>query len=351
MDLARISQEIRMKKGFWSNSKVAVLGGGSFGTVLANLAAQNCSEVTLYVRAEDQARAMNSTRMNPNYVKDLVLDSKIRAVSSFEKAFERDLDLVIFALPSHATRTQAKIVAPFFKGNEIVLHATKGIEEQSLKRISQVLEEEIPILRIGAISGPNLAGEIAKSEPAATVVASKFDDVLEAGDEIFTTERFRVYTTHDLVGVEWGGTLKNIFAIASGILESKGLGWNTKSLLLSRGLAEMVRFGVAMGATPETFLGLSGMGDLIATCSSSQSRNFRVGYHLAKGESLQDVIAELGQVAEGVRTTKIVYEFARSRGVEMPITESVYRILEGEWTAEQGVSHLMTRPKVEDRWV
>ena len=339
-----------MIKDFWSDSKVAVLGGGSFGTVLANLAAQNCSEVTLFVRAEDQARAMNSTRMNPNYVKELVLDSKIRAVSSYEKVFERSQDLVIFALPSHATREQSKIIAPLLSGSEIVLHATKGIEEQSLKRISQVLGEELPVLRIGAISGPNLAGEIAKGEPAATVVASPFDEVIEAGERVLSTPKFRVYTTHDLVGVEWGGTLKNIFAIASGILESKGLGWNTKSLLLSRGLAEMVRFGVAMGATPETFLGLAGMGDLIATCSSSQSRNFRVGYHLAKGEKLEEVLSELGQVAEGVRTTKIVFEFSRSRNVEMPITEVVYRIIEGEWTVEQGLHHLMTRPQVEDAW-
>lgn len=339
-----------MKKDFWSNAKIAILGGGSFGTVLANLAAQNCSSVTMYVRAEDQARTMNSTRMNPNYVKDLVLDSKIRAVSQMEKVFDQELDLIIFALPSHATRSQAKIVAPFLKGNEIILHATKGIEEQSLKRISTVLAEELPIIRIGAISGPNLAGEIVKNEPAATVVASPFVDVIQAGVSVLSGPRFRVYTARDMIGVEWGGTLKNIFAIASGILESKGMGWNTKSLLLSRGLAEMVRFGVAMGASAETFLGLSGMGDLIATCSSSQSRNFRVGYHLAKGEKLEDVLSELGQVAEGVRTTRIVYEFAKTRGVEMPITETVYRIIQGEWSAEEGVHHLMTRLQIQDDW-
>jgi glycerol-3-phosphate dehydrogenase (NAD(P)+) len=338
--------EKQMKKDFWSNSKIAILGGGSFGTVLANIAAQNCLSVTMYVRAEDQARAMNSTRMNPNYVKDLVLDSKIRAVSTWDKVFEHDLDLIIFALPSHATREQAKIVAPYLKGSEIILHATKGIEENSLKRISTVLAEELPVIRIGAISGPNLAGEIAKGEPAATVVASVFKDVLIAGEAVLSTPRFRVYTAHDLIGVEWGGTLKNIFAIASGILESVGFGWNTRSLLLSRGLAEMVRFGVAMGAESETFLGLAGMGDLIATCSSNQSRNFRVGYHLAKGETLDAVLAELGQVAEGVRTTRIVYEFAKERGIEMPITEAVYKIIQGEWSVEQGVQHLMTRPQV-----
>jgi glycerol-3-phosphate dehydrogenase (NAD(P)+) len=340
-----------MKKDFWSNVNVAVLGGGSFGTVLANLASQNAGSVTMYMRSEDQARAMNSTRTNPNYSKDVVLSDKIKAVSSFDKVFELNPKLVIFALPSHATRSVAKSIAHYFKGDEIVLHATKGIEEQSLKRISVVLTEELPINRIGAISGPNLAGELARNEPAATVVASPFDDVIEAGEKVLTTARFRVYTAHDLIGVEWGGTLKNIFAIASGILDSSGFGWNTRSLLLSRGLAEMVRFGQAMGAKAETFLGLAGMGDLIATCSSSQSRNFRVGYQLAKGATLEQVLAELGQVAEGVRTTRIVYEFALERGVEMPITEAVYRIIQGEWSVERGVQHLMTRPQVQDEWV
>ncbi len=339
-----------MKKDFWSESNVAVLGGGSFGTVLASLAARNAGSVTMYMRNEEQARAINSTRTNPNYSKDVILSEKIRAITSFEKVFELNPKLVIFALPSHATRDVAKSIARHFKGDEIVLHATKGIEEHSLKRISMVLGEELPVMRIGAISGPNLAGELARNEPAATVVASPFDDVIHAGEKVLTTERFRVYTAHDLVGVEWGGTLKNIFAIASGILESSGFGWNTRSLLLSRGLAEMVRFGLAMGAQSETFLGLSGMGDLIATCSSNQSRNYRVGFQLAKGMPLDVILASLGQVAEGVRTTRIVYEFAQERGVEMPITETVYRILKGEWTVEQGVRHLMTRPQVQDDW-
>ncbi len=339
-----------MNTDFWSNSKVTVLGGGSFGTVLANLVAQNCSQVTLYLRSEEQSRTLNATRMNPSYSKDLTLDPKIRAVSTYEKAFEAKPDLVLFALPSYVTREQARLTAGYFSGSEIVLHSTKGIEENSLKRISVVLSEELPIKRIGALSGPNLAGEIVKNEPAATMIASAFDDVVEAGEALFNTPRFRVYTSRDIIGVEWGGTLKNIFAIAAGILESLGLGWNTKSLLLSRGLAEMARFGVAMGAEPETFLGLAGMGDLIATCSSSQSRNFRVGYHLAKGAKLEDVLKDLGQVAEGVRTTRIVFEYAKTRGVEMPITETVYQILQGTWSVERGVEHLMTRPSVQDHW-
>ncbi len=340
-----------MKKDFWSEANVAVIGAGSFGTVLASLAAQNVGSVSLYMRNEEQARLINSTRTNPHYSKDVQLSDRIRALSSFESLFEKNPKLVIFALPSHATRSVAKVSSQFFKGDEIVLHATKGIEEHTLKRISVVLGEELPIMRIGAISGPNLAGELARNEPAATVVASPFNDVIEAGEKVLTTARFRVYTGSDLSGVEWGGTLKNIFAIASGILESSGFGWNTRSLLLSRGLAEMVRFGNAMGAQSETFLGLAGMGDLIATCSSSQSRNYRVGFALAKGETLESILSNLGQVAEGVRTTRIVYEFAMERGVDMPITETVYRIIQGEWSVEKGVHHLMTRPQVQDRWV
>lgn len=332
-----------MKKGFWSNSSVAILGGGSFGTVLANIVAQNCNRVTVYVRDEDQARVMNSTRVNPNYLTDVVLDSKIRAVSDFARVFEAPHELVVFALPSSVAREQARAVAPFLTGQEIVLHATKGIEENSLKRISEVLVEELPVVRVGAISGPNLASEMAKGEPAATVVASQFKEVTEAGHALLRTSKFRVFECDDIVGVEWGGTLKNIYAIASGILDSLGLGWNTKAFLYSRALSEMVTFGSAMGAKPETFLTLAGIGDLIATCSSNQSRNFRVGYYLAQGDSLSDVLSDLGQVAEGVRTTKIIVEFARKRNVSMPIAESVYRILEGEWTVQQGVDYLMAK--------
>lgn len=330
-----------MKKDFWSSSRVLILGGGSFGTVLANLIAKNCEQVTLYVRDEDQARAMNSTRTNPHYLQNLELDSKIKAVSDYERAFESHQDLVLFAFPAAVTREQAKRVAPLMKGHEIVLHATKGIEESSLKRISEVLKEELPVLRIGAISGPNLASEIAQNEPAATVVASVFEEVVIAGCQLLQGQRFRTYPAQDIIGVEWGGTLKNIYAIASGILDSLGLGWNTKSFMLSMALSEMVIFGKAMGAKPETFLGLSGMGDLIATCSSNQSRNFRVGYSIAKGESLEEVLRDLGQVAEGVRTAKIVYPFAKERKVEMPIAESVYKILMNEWTVQEGIHYLM----------
>lgn len=337
-----------MHKAFWSESTVAVIGGGSFGTVLANAIAANTTQVRMYVRDDDQARAINATRANPNYVKDLTLDPRVKALSDFERLFEVPLDAIVFALPAKVTRSEARSVAGLLRGTEIVLHATKGIEEGTLKRMSVVLAEELPIVRVGVISGPNLASEMARGDPAATVVASRFDEVIRAGRALLSGNRLRVYASQDTVGVEWAGTLKNIFAIAAGILDAKGLGWNTRAFLLSRGLAEMVRFGVAMGAEVDTFLGPAGVGDLIATCSSPQSRNYRVGAGLALGRPLSEVIEELGQVAEGVRTTEIIFPFAESRGVEMPITETVFRILKGEWSVETGISNLMTRPIVED---
>ncbi len=337
-----------MHKAFWSEATVAVIGGGSFGTVLANAIAANTAQVRMYVRDDEQARAINATRANPNYVKDLTLDPRVKALSDFDRLFEVRLDAIVFALPAKVTRSEARLVASRMHGTEVILHATKGIEEGTLKRMSVVLSEELPVARVGVISGPNLASEMARGDPAATVVASRFDEVIRAGRALLSGPRLRVYASQDTVGVEWAGTLKNIFAIAAGILDAKGLGWNTRAFLISRGLAEMVRFGVAMGAEVDTFLGPAGVGDLIATCSSPQSRNYRVGAGLAEGRPLAEVIEDLGQVAEGVRTTEIIFPFAESRGVEMPITETVFRILKGEWSVEAGISNLMTRPIVED---
>jgi glycerol-3-phosphate dehydrogenase (NAD(P)+) len=193
------------------------------------------------------------------------------------------------------------------------------------------------------MSGPNLAVELAHGEPAATVVASNFDEVLEVGKFLLHNERFRVYTDHDVVGVEWAGTLKNILAIASGALDAMKLGWNARALLITRGLAEIVRFGKALGAQESTFLGLAGVGDLLATCSSPLSRNYRVGYKLAQGEKLEKVIEELGAVAEGVRTVMSVRQFANEHGISMPITEAVYQLLQSDASVQQILHKLMTR--------
>ena len=337
------------EKDFWRNSTIAVLGGGSFGTVLANLASFNCREVRLWARNEDVVRAINATRANPEYAPDMPLTERVHAFSDLERVFHPDGDgagvsAVIWALPSGICRQQAKALAPLFRGDEIILHATKGIESGTLKRISEILREELPCPRIGVISGPNLASELARGEPAATVVASPFDEVVQAGVELLMTDKFRVYRGTDMVGVEWAGTLKNILAIASGALDAMKFGWNARAMLITRGLAEMVRFGVAMGADQGTFLGLAGMGDLLATCSSPLSRNYRVGARLAQGDKLATVLEELGSTAEGVRTTQSVWTFAKAHGIAMPITEGVYHLVEGHTPVQEVLKQLMSRP-------
>lgn len=331
------------EKAFWSKSKVAVVGGGAFGTVLAHLVSKNCLETRLWVRTEDQARSINSTRSNADYMKGLDLMANVKAYHELERVFDGGVQAVIWVLPSSVCREQAKILAHHFRGDEILLHATKGIEQGSMKRISEVLREEIPCPRIGVISGPNLAVELARNEPAATMIASNFDEVLEAGQSLLSGDRFRVYPARDMIGVEWAGTLKNILAIASGALDAMKYGWNARSLLITRGLAEIVRFSVEMGGKESTFLSLAGIGDLLATCSSPLSRNYRVGLRLAQGELLPKILDDLGETAEGVRTTNSVRAFAQEHGIDMPITEAVYLLLRNEAPMQEILNQLMKR--------
>jgi glycerol-3-phosphate dehydrogenase (NAD(P)+) len=332
------------EKDFWRKSRVAVLGGGNWGTVLAHLASQNCGEVRLWVRTEEQARSINANRVNQDYVPELPLAANIKACCEPERIFEGGMQAVIWALPSSVARPEARHLAPYFAGDEVVIHATKGVEEGTLKRISTILREELPCARIGVLSGPNLAHEVARGEPAATVIASHFPEVVSAGTTLMTTDRFRVYGAEDVVGVEWAGTLKNVLAIASGALDAMKLGWNARAMLLTRGLAEIVRFGVALGGEQSTFLGLAGMGDLLATCSSPLSRNYRVGMRLAQGQKLSEILKELGSTAEGVKTSRSVHEYARTRNIEMPITEGVYQLLTTEVSVQEILHSLMTRP-------
>jgi glycerol-3-phosphate dehydrogenase (NAD(P)+) len=332
------------QKDFWRNSTIGVIGGGSWGTVLANIASKNCRDVRVWLRDEESVRTFNATRSNTQYLPEMQLNEKVHAYSSLERIFEGGVNAVIWALPSAACREQAKKLAPFFHGDELILHATKGIEAGTMKRISEILMEEIPCRRIGVISGPNLAHEVARGEPAATVVASAFSEVCEAGQTLLMSDRFRTYRATDVIGVEWAGVLKNILAIAAGALDAMQLGWNARAMLITRGLAEMVRFGVAMGAEESTFLGLAGVGDLLATCSSPLSRNYRVGLRLAKGETLEAILSDLGSTAEGVRTTESVWEFAQKRKISMPITEGVYRLLKGGVSVQDVLHQLMTRP-------
>ncbi len=320
---------------FWRKATVAVAGGGSWGTVLAHLISKQVAEVRILVRQEDQARSINSQRANPHYVPELQLSGRVKAYPSLDRVFEGKVNALVWALPSDVSRTEARRIAGLVQGDEYIFHATKGIEPGTNRRMSEILREELPCPRIGVISGPNLAGEIARGEPAATVVASRFDDVIFAGQALFGGEGFRVLGDHDLVGIEWAGALKNIYGIAAGAVEAKGLGWNTKAMLYTFALEEIVRFTVPLGARASTLSGVAGLGDLVATCSSPLSRNFRVGFRLAQGESLAQVLEEIGQTAEGVRTAQTVVEYARQRKLSLPIAEAVHGLVTGQVSVDE----------------
>ena len=333
-----------MKKDFWSKSKVVVFGGGNWGTVLANIATRNCAEVILVLRNEELTRSINSTKTNTQYLPEYKLSDKIKAVSDVERAFEgKNPEMIIWALPSKITRQQAKEVAHYFTGEEILIHATKGVEAGSLKRMSTVLKEEIPCPRIGIISGPNLAHEVAKGDPAGTIIASRFEEVIHAGRAIFSSPTFKVFGSSDVVGVEWAGVLKNVLAIAAGCVDALGMGWNARAMLLTGGLAEMVRFGSVLGAETQTFLGLAGLGDMLATCSSPLSRNYRIGYGMGQGKTITEIIESLGSVAEGVYTAESVWEYAQTRDIHMPITRGVYLLTKGQLTPGEFVKQTLAQ--------
>lgn len=308
------------------SQRVAVIGGGSWGTTVAQLIARNGHEVRLWMRDPGQAAQLNANRCNERYLPGVELSSNLEATASLEDAAygARTLFLMV---PSHSLRAIASELGDYLDGSRLLIHGIKGIEPATFKRMSQLLREETCCRQIGVMSGPNLAKEVAAGHPSATVVASRFQEVIDAGIELLRSKTFRVYGNEDVIGTELGGSLKNILAIGSGLAHGLGFGDNTMALLLTRGLAEMIRLGTSLGASPQTFAGLSGIGDLMATCFSPLSRNYQVGYRLAKGETLEAITQDLRQVAEGVRTTKTVAEYAQAHGVYMPITEGVYQVL------------------------
>ncbi|MBM3275499.1 MAG: NAD(P)-dependent glycerol-3-phosphate dehydrogenase, partial [Candidatus Sericytochromatia bacterium] len=249
--------------------------------------------------------------------------------------------VIFLVVPSHGLRAVARHLGGDLDGSQVLIHAVKGIEPGTFKRMSQILREETASRKIGVLSGPNLAKEVALHHPSATVIASRFEEVIEIGRNLLWCKSFRVYGNTDVIGTEMGGALKNVMAIASGIATGLGFGMNTMALLMTRGLAEIARLGVAEGAQLQTFQGLSGIGDLMATCFSPLSRNYQVGLRLAKGETLDDIVAGMSQVAEGVKTTRTVFEWSKASGVYMPITEGVYRMLFDGARPQEVLSSLM----------
>jgi glycerol-3-phosphate dehydrogenase (NAD(P)+) len=306
--------------------RVAVLGGGSFGTVLANLAAENGHDTTLWLRDEAQLADMNETRENARYLPGFRLADGL-AFSSDLGATVAEADIVFVSIPSKAFRSVLQAAKPFLRPELIMVSTTKGIEKDSFTLMSEILREESGLKRIGVLSGPNLAKEIAARMLSGTVIASTNPDVREKVHQVLSGKYFRVFANSDVYGVELGGALKNIYAIAAGMAAALKLGENSRSMLLTRALAEMSRFAVQLGANPLTFIGLAGVGDLIATCSSPLSRNYQVGFALGTGKTLEDIIEDLEQTAEGVNTIEIVKHKADEFGVHMPIVSGLYEII------------------------
>jgi glycerol-3-phosphate dehydrogenase (NAD(P)+) len=322
--------------------KVAVLGGGSWGTTLAHLLAENGHETLLWLRREELIKSINEDHENTRHLKGLKLSGNLRATSDLEEAVT-DTPTLVFAIPSKAFRGVVGQASPFMQGDQVVLSATKGFEKVSGMRMTEVLRDESCCRKVGAISGPNLAKEIVAGQPAATVIASRYDEVIERGASLFHSKLFRIYGNRDVIGVEIGGALKNIIAIAAGVCNGLGYGDNTKSLLITRGLAEISRFGCMLGADPVTFSGLAGVGDLMVTCASKLSRNFRVGFRLGQGETLEEILGSMVEVAEGVRTTAIALEIAKKIGATLPIAEGMNRLLNEGASTKDVVQLLMTR--------
>lgn len=327
--------------------RVAVLGAGSFGTVLADIAAHNGCDVRIYARRPELCYAINQFHQNPQYHADLQLHADIRAFDQIHDAV-KGVDLILLSVPSKAMQIVCQELSTSIDPNVALLSTTKGVQADGFKLMSQVIQTHCPKNPIGVLSGPNLAHEIAKRHLTASVVASKDPIVRELARNAFATKYFRLYSSEDLISVELGGALKNIYAIAAGLADGLGVGENTKALLITRALAEMSRLSSQMGGNPLSFLGLAGVGDLIVTSVSPLSRNFRVGRALAEGLDLEEAQARLGQVAEGVNTLQLVHQRCVDAGIAMPILDALYQVIFGGRPVRQTALQMMQAAHTSD---
>ncbi|MFT4545457.1 MAG: glycerol-3-phosphate dehydrogenase (NAD(P)+) [Bacteroidia bacterium] len=333
---------------------VGVIGSGSFGSAIANLLAEN-QKVYLHTRNQEIADSINSSRDNRGRKmhENIVASTDIAEIAS-------SCSLIYPIVPSAYFRESMQLLGPYLTPEHILIHGTKGVDIQlpegdeltvdyklnpdKVNTMTEVILQETIVRRVGCLAGPNLASEIADGQPAATVIASHFDEVIKLGQRTLRTPNFQVYGSHDLKGVEIAGVLKNVIALAAGALNGLGYGENAKALLISRGLVEMIHIGKHLGGDVTAFLGLAGIGDLIATCSSARSRNYTVGYRLAKGETLVAILADMEEVAEGLNTLRISRAMANFLGYRAPLTETIYETLYGEKTVAEGLEYLMKFP-------
>jgi len=320
----------------------AVIGAGAWGTALADLLARNNHGVRLWAYEPDVVDSINSKHENARFLKGHVLTPALKATGDLEKATE-SAELIVFATPSHVLRTIAKAAARTIPGSAPLVVATKGIEKDTLCLMTEVVEQELGGATVIALSGPSFASEVVSGQPTAVVVASAEEEAASVAQLAFSSPYFRAYTHTDVVGVELGGALKNVMAVATGIAEGLGLGFNARAALITRGLAEMTRLGVALGADETTFAGLAGLGDLVLTCTGSLSRNRAVGVEIGKGRKLEDVLRDRETVAEGVSAAQSARELARREAVEMPIVDAVNTVLFEGQSARSAIGALMTR--------
>ena len=305
--------------------KVGLLGGGSWGTTVASLTAKN-SPTTIWARNEETVREINEHHTNSKYLPGALLNKELKASHSIEETV-KNADLLVVGIPSQNFRSALEMARPHIRPWIPIISLSKGLELGTRKRMTEVIEETLPGHPVGVLTGPNLAKEIHHGMAAAAVIAMVDDVIAKRLQSVFNSGLFRVYTNNDVVGCELGGALKNIMAIATGMGDGANAGDNTRAAIITRGLSELTRLGIAMGGESSTFAGLAGMGDLVATCSSTQSRNRHVGFQLGKGKKLEQIIEEMSEVAEGVKTAKVVMELARDYNVQMPISEEVYKVL------------------------
>jgi glycerol-3-phosphate dehydrogenase (NAD(P)+) len=329
------------------SKQVAVIGAGTWGTALASVCADNQHQVTLWVRDARLADEINTRHTNEKYLPGIELSTSIVAVTDLQSAV-RGKKAVILALPSHAMREVVRQLADHLEVDVLLIHATKGFELESLKRMSEVIREEVSAAigeKLAVLTGPSHAEEVILRSPTTVVVSSECEQSMLAAQDLLMTPHFRVYTNADMIGAEIAGALKNIIALGAGLSDGLGFGDNAKAALLTRGLAEITRLGIKLGANPMTFLGLAGVGDLIVTCTSKHSRNWRAGYMLGQGMPLDEVLQKMGMVVEGVRTTHAAEKLARREQVDMPITRTIYGILFEHKSPRQGVEELMARDR------
>lgn len=335
-----------------SHERIAVVGAGSWGTALANLLAKKGLPTILWSFEADVAEAIRRGHRNPTYLSEVVLDPRLEVTDSIAEAVE-GAGVVVSVSPSHVVRRVMGQAASHVRDDALVVSASKGIEEGTLETMDGVLAEVLgpgSEQRTAFLSGPSFALEVALEHPTAVTMASRSADAARSAQDLFQTDYFRVYTNPDVAGVELGGALKNVIAIAAGVVDGLGFGHNTRAALITRGLAEITRLGVALGADPITFAGLAGMGDLILTCTGALSRNHTVGVELGRGRPIAEILGGMTMVAEGVRTARAARELAARHGIEMPIVEEVYALLYEDRAPRDAVETLMLREPKPEQW-